>query len=146
VALKKKARYWYGTSAEDIEAEIVRYSTQNGYQAVQFRQSRCNCGGVVFKLETDEDAGAARRVCVKCGEAHLMADSAEWADEAEFENHNCICDHERFVLVSGVATYESSNDVRWYYIGCLCANCQLVGVFADWKCEAGDAGAFLREV
>jgi len=24
--------------------------------------------------------------------------------------------------------------------------CNLVGVFADWKCEAGDAAAFLAKV
>jgi len=36
--------------------------------------------------------------------------------------------------------------VRWYYIACHCVECNLVGVFADWKCEAGDAAAFLAKV
>jgi hypothetical protein len=36
--------------------------------------------------------------------------------------------------------------VRWYYIACHCFECDLVGVFADWKCEAGDAAAFLAKV
>jgi hypothetical protein len=59
---------------------------------------------------------------------------------------SAACEHEQFQLLSGVALYEDSNDIRWYYIGCLCFSCQLVGVFADWKCEAGDSDAFLTEV
>jgi len=85
------------------------------------------------------------RLYVECGAAHLMGASSEYADEAQFENQ-CICDHEQFLLVSSVTQYEVSNDVRWYYIGCLCINGQLVGVLTDWKCEAGDADAFLRGV
>jgi hypothetical protein len=42
--------------------------------------------------------------------------------------------------------YEGTHDVRWYYIACRCVECNLVGVFADWKCEAGDAAAFLAKV
>jgi hypothetical protein len=146
MTLKKKGKYWYGTTAEDVEAEVIRYSTQNVYAATRFRQSRCNCGSVTFKLESDEEVGAARRICTECGMVHLMGDSLEYANEANFDNHVCICGHEKFKLLSGVALYEGSNDIRWYYIGCLCANCQLVGVFADWKCEAGDANVFLAKV
>jgi hypothetical protein len=48
--------------------------------------------------------------------------------------------------MSGVSVYEGTHDVRWYYIACRCVECNLVGVFADWKCEAGDAAAFLAKV
>jgi len=74
-----------------------------------------------------------------------MGDSDEFANDAEFERHACICDAAEFELLSGVALYEDSNDVRWYYIGCQCTHCHLVGVFADWKSEAGDADAFLAK-
>lgn len=145
MTLQKKGKYWYGTTPEDIEAQLVAYSTRNKYVAVKFSRSACACGNRSFTLETDEDAGAARRTCVRCGAVHLMGDSYEYASEAEFERHSCICDAEAFELLSGVALYADSNDVRWYYIGCRCTSCELVGVFADWKCEAGDADAFLRK-
>jgi len=143
VGLTKKGEFWYGTTMEDLETEVIRYSRGNAYKAVRFAQSRCSCGNLVFKLESDEDEGAARRSCVACGASHLMGDSAEYARVAQFDNHECVCGHEEFMLLSGVALYDDSNDVRWYYIGCLCMNCHLVGVFADWKSESGDADAFL---
>jgi hypothetical protein len=146
MVLTRKGKYWYGTNAEDIETEIIRYSTLNEYIADRFRQSRCSCGGVIFKLESDEDAGAARRVCTQCGAVHLMGDSAEYEVDAAFEEHACVCGQVTFELLSGVARYDGTNDVRWNYIGCLCTNCHLVGVFADWKCESGDADSFLAEV
>jgi hypothetical protein len=145
MALKKKGKYWYGTTGDDIKTEILSYSKLNGYVAAKFSESICTCGSRLFKLESDEDAGAARRICTVCGTVHLMGDSADYADEAEFDNHECVCKAEEFHLLSGVALYDGSNDVRWYYIGCLCAQCNLVGVFAHWKCEAGEADAFLAE-
>lgn len=145
MALQKKGKYWYGSSAEDTQTELVRYSKLNGYTATKFSESVCTCGNRSFKLETDEDEGAAKRICTACEASHLMGDSAEYASGASFESHVCVCDGEAFQLLSGVALYGESNDVRWYYIGCLCTKCNLVGVFADWKCEAGDADAFLAE-
>lgn len=74
-----------------------------------------------------------------------MGDSADHAADAQFDNHLCVCDAETFAITSGVALYAESNNVRWYYIGCRCRACSLIGVFADWKCEGGDADAFLAE-
>jgi hypothetical protein len=145
MSLKKKGKYWYGTTSEDIKAEVVRYSALNGYQAAKFRGAACNCGNRSFRLETDEEAGTARRTCAACGAAHWMGDSSEYANEATPEIHECICGSATFQLMSAVALYEGSNDVRWYYIGCQCTSCNLVGVFADWKCEAGDADKFLAD-
>lgn len=48
-----------------------------------------------------------------------------------------------FQIVSGVALYKGTNDVRWLYVACFCPACGLMGVYADWKCEGGDADAFL---
>jgi len=145
MALKKRGKHWYGTTPEDIKSEMLRFSKLNEYVAVRFSESICTCGSRSFKLESDEEEGAAKRICTACGTVHLMGDSAEYADEAEFDNHECVCGAEEFQLLSGVALYSESNDVRWYYIGCLCTQCNLVGVFADWKCEAGDADEFLAQ-
>jgi hypothetical protein len=145
MALKKKGKYWYGDTPDDIKAELVRYSTSNVYRATKFAQPTCACGNSVFRLESDEEEGAGRRTCCSCQEVHLIGDSAEYEADAEFEGHQCVCDGDQFELMVGVALYEGSNEVRWCYIGCRCSKCQLVGVFADWKCEAGDADAFLAE-
>jgi hypothetical protein len=145
MALQKKGKYWYGSTPEDTKAELIKFSKLNGYEATKFSESVCTCGNRSFKLKTDEDEGVARRICTACATSHLMGDSAEYASGAKLEKHGCICDSETFQLLSGVALYNESNDVRWYYIGCLCTKCNLVGVFADWKCEAGDAEAFLAE-
>ncbi|MDH6593975.1 hypothetical protein M2165_003864 [Variovorax sp. TBS-050B] len=144
--LRKKGRYRYGDGPEDIRTEVERYSKSNAYPATRFAASACACGHHVFSLESDEEAGAARRICTACGHVHLMGDSADYADEAEFGAHSCVCGEEAFELLSGVALYADSNDVRWLYIGCRCTQCSLVGVFADWKSESGDADAFLAAV
>jgi hypothetical protein len=146
MTLTKKGKFWYGTSPEDTRIEVRRYSALNGYEAVKFSASTCTCGSRTFKLDTDEDEGVAKRTCTGSGSSHLMGDSAGYVADAELQGHECVCGGTEFELTSGVALYEGSNDVRWYYIGCRCAQCHLTAVFADWKCEAGDADAFLAEV
>jgi hypothetical protein len=145
MSLKKMGKYWYGTTQADLHLEIVRYSKANGYPASKATDSICTCANRTFKLETDEVEGAAKRTCTTCGSQHLMGDSAEYIEGAELEPHECVCGSQEFELRSGVALYEQSNDVCWYYIGCRCVRCNLVGVFADWKCEAGDADNFLTQ-
>lgn len=143
MTLTRKNGYCYGDTIDDLQAELVDYSQSNKYEAVKFFEAVCACGGRVFKLLTDEDEGVAQRICVACGTSHLMGDSQDYADDAELEGHVCVCDGEEFHLLSGVALYRDSSDVRWYYIGCHCTQCKLVGVFADWKCDGGDAESFL---
>lgn len=63
-----------------------------------------------------------------------MGDSADYV-EAELGQHTCMCDGEALEIGVGVALYAGSQDVRWFYIGCRCPACGLVGVYADWKNE-----------
>ncbi|MCU7645378.1 hypothetical protein [Pseudomonas piscis] len=142
MTISSKGRYRYGSEDADIQPEIHRYS-QPSYEAVRFNAARCVCGNDRFTLETDEEVGAGRCTCTRCATVKLLGDSADYAVQAAFENHVCVCDHEHFAITSAVALYADSNDVRWYYIGCRCDACNLVGVFADWKCEGGDADSFL---
>lgn len=144
MTLQKKGKYGYGSGPEDLKTELIQYGKRNDYEAVRTAPSECVCGSNIFELETDEDAGAARRVCTRCGAMHLIGDSQDYADEAKLGAHECICGKKAFELLSGVALYDGRNDVRWYCIGC--ASCNLVGVFADWKCEAGHADLFLSKV
>lgn len=146
MALTKKGEFMYGTTSGDTQAELRSYSVANRHEAVRFASSKCNCGCRTFALQTDEEAGVAIRTCTDCGQRHLMGDSADYVEEAAPEAHECVCENEVFELMSGVSVYEGTHDVRWYYIACHCVECNLVGVFADWKCEAGDAAAFLAKV
>jgi hypothetical protein len=124
------------TSA-DIRSEITRYSLLNGYSASFFAEASCTCGGSTFKLFSDDTEGAAKRVCVTCRLAQLMGDSADYIEGASVAQNICTCDGEWFSLVAGVAAYAGTKDARWYYIGARCTSCQLVGVYADWKCGVG---------
>ncbi|MEG2278746.1 MAG: hypothetical protein RSC37_01810 [Comamonas sp.] len=146
MALTKKGEFWYGTTSGDTQAELRNYSVANRHEAVRFASSKCDCGCRTFALQTDEEAGVAIRTCSDCGQEHLMGDSADYVEEATPEAHQCVCENEVFELMSGVSVYKGTHDVRWYYIACHCVECNLVGVFADWKCEAGDAAAFLAKV
>jgi len=146
MALTRKGKYWYGDEDGDIAAVIGNYSRAAGYPATLFRAALCSCGSARFHLFDDEVEGAARRDCVACGESHLMFDSAEYADEADPEAHECLCGSEAISIHCGVALYPDSRDVRWLYIGCRCPQCQLVGVYAEWKCGGGPVEAFMARV
>ena len=146
MTLTRKGKHWYGSGDDDIRAVIQGFSERNGYPATDYRAAVCVCGSTLFRLFDDEEAGVARRDCVACGTAHLMGDSAAYADEADPEAHECLCGSEALAIHCGVALYPDSRDVRWLYIGCRCPQCQLVGVYAEWKCEAGDVEAFLARV
>jgi hypothetical protein len=146
MALTKKGEFSYGTTSGDTQAELRSYSLDNGHEAVRFATSKCGCECKTFALQTDEDAGVAIRTCTDCGQEHLMGDSADRVPQADLGTHECVCESEVFELVTGVAVHKGTHNVRWVYIGCHCVECNLVGVFADWKSEAGDAAAFLARV
>ena len=96
MVLKKKGKFWYGKTLEDIQTEVRRYSALNGYEAVKFSASTCICGNTTFRLETDEDVGVAKRTCASCGSSHLMGDSADYVADANLEGHECVCDGTEF--------------------------------------------------
>lgn len=144
--ITKKGRYYYGTEDADIAVEVIRFSTLNEYIATRFQPATCTCGSADFLLLTDEEEGVGKRICAECRTEVLLGDSADYIEGADIDNHICVCDEERFGIISGVALYEDSNDVRWLYIGCRCRRCDLVGVFAHWKCEGGDADAFMAQL
>ncbi|MEO2088597.1 MAG: hypothetical protein ABGY75_03745 [Gemmataceae bacterium] len=136
MALRKRGKWRYGDSQSDIRTEIARYSKQTGYPADHFADAVCGCGGRVFALYLDDDAGVASRVCVACGgEPHFIGDSGEYADEADGEECGCPCGEEAFEITVGVSLYEGSEDVRWLYVGCRCPACGLTAVYGDWKNE-----------
>lgn len=136
MALEKRGEWWYGESQDDIRAEILRYSKEVGYVAEHFADAVCGCGGKLFALRLDDNEGVAIRTCVSCeADAHPIGDSEEYLDEAEVEDCACPCDGDEFEIAIGVSLYADSEDVRWLYVGCRCANCGLTAVYGDWKNE-----------
>ena len=136
MALRKRGKWRYGDRQADIRAEITRYSKKVGYLAEHFVDATCSCGGKVFGLLLDDNAGVASRVCVACdAESHPIGDSVEYMVEAEEEEAACPCGEETFEITVGVSLYAESEDVRWLYLGCRCPACGLTAVYGDWKNE-----------
>jgi len=144
--MKKRGKYYYGDNQADIRTEIARYSKRNTYVATAFADAVCACGGRLFALLLDDEAGVAVRRCVACSASHPMADGAEFLEDATLEECACPCEAERFELTVGVALYAESQAVRWLYVGCRCPACGLVAVYGDWKNEHDDAAALLAMV
>ena len=146
MALRKKGKFYYGDSQSDIREELIRYSQLNKYTAVHFVDAVCICGGKLFNLALDEDAGVAVRRCINCQNEHPIGDSDEFLEDAELEDCECPCGSRTFEITVGVALYESSNDVKWIYIGCRCKNCGLTACYGDWKNEYINFSELLNRV
>jgi hypothetical protein len=146
MTLQKRGNHWYGDDHADIRGEITRYADLNGYPADHFADAICTCGGRVFGLSLDDDAGAAVRRCAGCQADHPIGDSSAYLPEAQLAECACPCGQEAFEISAGVALYQGSQDVRWLYLGCRCATCGLTAVYGDWKNECEDYGALLAKV
>jgi hypothetical protein len=135
MVLRKKGKYAYGDDQADLRKDMEAFALARGYQLDHTADAICVCGGTAFELFLDEDAGVASRVCRACSGEHLIADSADFVDEAECEQSVCVCGETAFEITIGVSLYRESEDVRWLYVGCRCVACDLVGVYGDWKNE-----------
>ena len=143
MTLRKKGKYCYGDSQADIRKELHRYSLLNGYEATQFADAVCACGHKIFQLEMDESEGVAVRQCMECGMRHPIGDSDDFMEDAELEEYGCPCDEDKFEVTVGVALYDSSEDVRWLYVGCRCPACGLTATYGHWKNEFNGFRALL---
>jgi DNA-directed RNA polymerase subunit RPC12/RpoP len=144
--LRQRGKYRYGDSQADIQDEVLRYSKANTYLAHHFAEAACKCGGKIFTLLLDDDAGVAVRRCVRCAAEHPVGDSGEYLQDAELKECACPCGREEFEITVGVSIYEGSDDVLWLYLGCRCPRCGLTAVYGDWKNEFNGYQALLARV
>lgn len=140
MTLRTEGEFAHGDNHQDLRSELSRFSEGNEYPIDSFADVRCDCGCDEFRLLTDEAAGVAIRHCTGCDQDYLMGDSAEYLEDAELGQHECLCDADVFQITAGVHRYREqdgtlSNDVRWLYIGCRCVACGMLGCYADWKSE-----------
>jgi len=80
-----------------------------------------------------------------------MADGEQFVGEVDLYTRECMCGQHVFQLTSGVHLYrlednKLNDDVRWFYVGCRCLACSLVGCYADWKSEHSGYKALLANV
>jgi len=124
--------WWKGTEATDIESYLVDFTAQQ-YPVDVVRVASCSCGGQLFRVEVDDEHGAAKRTCTSCGKDHFVCDSADYWKEAEPDECACPCGGEIMNLAVGFALYPDNGEVKWLYLGLRCTACGVLGCYADWK-------------
>jgi hypothetical protein len=148
VIQRTKQGLGYADAQADIPDELRHYSDhgEGSYTPQHFADAVCRCGRREFLLRTDDEAGVAVRVCGTCGHEHAIGDSADYLDEAELDDHECLCGSPLFEITVGVHLYRGSQDVRWLYLGCRCPACGLAGCYGDWKNEYDGYRGLLKRV
>jgi hypothetical protein len=133
MALKKKGRYFYGDSQADIAPELARFSGLNEYPIDRVTDLQCECGSKRLGLLMDDEEGAAVQVCAACQRQTPIGDSADYLEDANLVTRECVCGGLQFEISTGAAFYKDSTDIQWFYVGCRCVACGLVGCYGDWK-------------
>ncbi|AQZ67216.1 hypothetical protein BKM31_42350 [[Actinomadura] parvosata subsp. kistnae] len=114
---------------------FLREYRAGGYAVQQVREAVCGgCAGRHFNVMADDDAGCVRRICVACGDASYVADSADYVDEADLGECACPCGGEEFAVAVGFAL-RGDGEVRWVSVGLRCLRDGSLGVYADWKID-----------
>jgi len=147
VAIDKTGKWWVGDRPEDVD-EYLREYTSDSYPIKEFRLAKCPCGSVEFGLQADRDEGVARRSCSACKKAHFICDSEEFWDDAGPKTWTCVeCGSKRANVGVGFSMYDDDpTGVRWVYVGERCAQCGVLGCFADWKVALSNALHLLEKV
>jgi hypothetical protein len=112
----------------------VRLVTADTYPVEMIVQSVCPCGGTVFRLEGDPEAGCMRRACTECHTSAFICDSGDRWEPARPEPCVCLCEGKTFLVGVGYS-FRADGDVMWITVGVCCARCGLVGTPADWKVD-----------
>lgn len=131
-----------------LKSQILDYSKKNAYVAEHFAAPKCaHCDCDTFTVVMNENEGVAARICTSCKAEHGIGDSDEFIDDVdEVYPIECTCGANEFRIIAGVALYQATEDVRWFYLGCECVECGLSGVYGDWKNEFSGYRALLDNV
>ena len=124
---------WYAGNDFDDLVEYLR-SPQGDYPADRVEQCRCSCGHTAFQLDVDDEQGCARRTCLSCRAAVLLADSDDVWDDSDPGAAQCPCGGERFEVGVGFSL-QADDDIYWITIAARCLSCGVLAVYADWKID-----------
>lgn len=142
MAIDTAGQYWRGEDFSDL-ADYLRDVRAGGYTVEHVAESVCDgCSGRAFRVAADDDEGCAERVCVACGAGVYLADSAEYADDADLQPCECPCGADTFAVALGFAR-RADGEVRWISIGLRCLTDGTLGVYADWKVDYSPTGHLL---
>lgn len=144
--LRKKGKQWYGDDLADLRKEMLRYSAKS-YRIGCDYAPVCACGGHNFFLGADDEEDGAALACTRCGQRGFVADSERFVKDEILDDEElceCLCGQRAFEVIVAAALYADTTDVRWWYVGCRCVQCGLVGVYADWKDDGGPFEERLR--
>jgi hypothetical protein len=130
--MEQRGEWFAGAHFDDL-AEYLR-SADGDYPANRVEQSRCTCGHTAFQLEIDDEQGCARRTCLSCRAIVLIADSAEYWDDADPGAAQCPCGEERFEVGVGFSLL-ADDDIYWITVAARCLGCGVMAVYADWKID-----------
>ncbi len=133
LSIDKSGKWWKGTVSEDLDAYLRDYAA-GGYRPDRVLHPRCDCRGLVFNVEADDDTGCARRTCSGCRTEHLMLDSSDHWEEATPEECESPCGGGGFEVAVAFAHCDDAS-VKWVAIGLRCVSCGTLGAYADWKID-----------
>lgn len=149
MTIDSSGKWWVGSEATDCEAYLTSYNA-GGWPVHETRLCRCPCGSLAFSLQADPNEGCARRICTACGAEHMICDSAEYWDDAEPMEWECVkCQCRSCNLAVGFSLYKQDTsperDIRWISIANRCTACGTLGCFADWKVGYGPSHHLLDQ-
>ncbi|MBB6350203.1 hypothetical protein ACWGH8_41600 [Nonomuraea muscovyensis] len=134
MAIDTSGDLWRGENFEDL-ADFLREYRPGGYAVERVSEAACaGCAGKSFNVMADDVEGCVQRVCVVCGDASFIADSADCMDEAGLGECACPCGGEKFAVAVGFA-FRGDGEVRWVSVGLRCLEDGNLGVYADWKID-----------
>lgn len=134
MAVRKKGKYYYGDTIDDLKTELERYSKTNGYPIAETTVLICSkCGSKKFVLYSDDEESSALCQCSNCSEEVFIRDSKEYFDATQKDDFLCLCDNGAFEIIIGLSFYTNTKDVRWVYVGGFCSKCGLLGNYIDWN-------------
>ena len=114
-----------------LKKEIERYSKLNEYPTSSYEDIKCSCGSNKFHLFSDDNEGGSFLICSVCSTERDIENSRKYIEDAQ--QNICNCDNDSLNIGVGKAYYSDSNDSSWVYVGAHCSNCNLDGVYVDWK-------------
>ena len=135
MSLGRAGKYRKGTEPDDLRTALAEYAVEGEYTLDEYRAARCSCGGEVFGLDYDEDATAARRICMRCGADHLIGDSADFWPDAKATAAECVCGGRTFNVGVGFSLTRDKIDVEWLCVGARCVKCNILGCYVDWEID-----------
>lgn len=148
MTIDTSGKWWVGSEPGDLEDYLKAFKA-DGHDVDHFKLAICNCGERTFRLDVDNDEGAARRVC-SCGAIGFIGDSDKYFAKTT-QSYLCVeCGTSTCNVGVGFSLYEadeiSTTDVRWLSVGVRCSTCGVLGCIVDWKVGGGNEPDFLEKV